>query len=166
MATPLRVIPVATTMCVMVSLIACAAPDTGPAPTAPSLVERSASRIGGLVVLQTATGLPAWIVEPSALPPGTVGKNSCTFSLGPNVPQWDFHADAGCWEHAGPDGWTRQQFERIHIPSSPACGGGPGDVAAVRICKAGGLGQPSPCPLGPVTGPSGCAPCVSDTTCH
>jgi hypothetical protein len=60
---------------------------------------------------------------------------ACPF--GEVVPQWDFHADAGCWEHSGPDGWTRQQYQ-----------------------------QPSSCLIDASTGQNGCARCVAITVCH
>jgi hypothetical protein len=82
------------------------------------------------------------------------------------VPQWDFHTDAGCWESEGEEGWIRQHFEKIHIPAFPSCGGGPGDATAIRMCRAGGQGQPSLCFIDPVTGPSGCARCLVSPTCH
>jgi hypothetical protein len=133
--------------------------ETPPADGSVMLAEAASSASG-------PAGLPAWILHPAELPEGRVGKNNCTFAFGSNVPQWDFHPDAGCWEHAGPDGWTRQQFRRLHIPNLAACGGGPGDAEAVRVCRVGGAGQPSPCALDPHTGPNGCARCVINPTCH
>ena len=115
---------------------------------------------------QSAGGLPDWVVNPSTLPPGEVGKNSCTFAFGQNVPQWDFHPDAGCWERPGPDGWTRQQQHLIHVPQLAACGGGAGDVSPIRVCRAGGAGQPAPCGEIPTTGPTGCTICVREVACH
>jgi hypothetical protein len=81
-----------------------------------------------------------------------------------DTPKWDFHPDAGCWEHTGPDGWTRQQFQKLHVPKFHECNGGPGDATAIRVCRAGGAGQDSPC--GEKTGPKGCARCVVNPTCH
>ena len=75
-------------------------------------------------IMQVAGSIPSWILNPATLPPGRMGKNNCTFAFGQVVPQWDFHPDAGCWEHSGPDGWTRQQFQKIHIPNLASCGAG------------------------------------------
>jgi hypothetical protein len=136
---------------ILFGLAGCATPDRPSGRTTQPLVE-SGAPVEGSVLAQLASELPAWIVEPSTLPVGRTGKNDCTFPFGQDVPQWDFHPDAGCWEHAGPDGWTRQQFERIHIPSLPSCGGGPGDGNGIRVCRVGGEGQPSPCFLSPSTG--------------
>jgi hypothetical protein len=152
------------TGCVMLLLMACRAGDTPAAPTEQDFFERPPA--DNTPAAQPATGLPRWILKPSVLPVGKVGKNNCTFPLGHIVPQWNLHPDAGCWEHAGPDGWTRQQFASIHIPSFPSCGGGPGDATAIRVCRAGGAGQPSPCSIDPRTGPNGCARCVINPTCH
>ena len=160
MATLLKGIPSAGAACVIMVLAGCGGEDT---PTDPLV----SGMLGGLVGTQSVSGLPGWIVNPSTLPPGRVGKNNCTFGFGDNVPIWDFHPDAGCWEHAGPDGWTRQQTQRIHFASFPsACGGGPGDATGIRVCRAGGVGQPSPCSLDTTIGPSGCARCVINPTCH
>lgn len=119
-----------------------------------------------LLTDQLSGDLASWIRYPSTLPSGKAGTNNCTFAFGQNVPQWDFHPDAGCWEHAGPDGWTRQHFERIHVPSFPACAGGSGDAHAIRVCRAGGPGQASPCLIDSITGPTGCARCMVNPTCH
>ena len=137
------------------------------APTSPSPPDAAAVgiRVASLQDLSSAS-LPTWITEPATLPEGRVAKNNCTFPFGQIVPQWDLHSDAGCWEHAGPDGWTRQQFQKIHIPSFPSCGGGPGDATAIRVCRAGGAGQPSPCLIDQITGPTGCSRCVVNPTCH
>jgi len=130
---------------------------------APLLLQDSA------VTDAAASGLPEWIANPSTLPPGRVGKNNCTFAFGPVVPQWDFHPDAGCWETDGEDGWTRQQFQSIHIPHYNHCpgphGGGPGDATAIRVCHPGGQGQTQPWCDG-TTGPTGCIQCVANPTCH
>lgn len=151
---------------ILVLVAACAgAPDTPSSPTPQPLGEGTVltESVGAD---QSATPLPSWILEPSTLPSGRVGKNNCTFPFGQTVPQWDFHPDAGCWEHTGPDGWTRQQQQSIHIPQFPACGGGPGDATAIRVCRLGGADQPSPCLIDPLTGPAGCARCVINPTCH
>jgi hypothetical protein len=148
------------TGCVTLLLVACSAGDTPEAP----IFERPTA--DNSPAAQSATGLPLWILEPSVLPDGKVAKNDCTFPFGQIVPQWNLHPDAGCREHAGPDGWTRQQFASIHIPSFPSCGDGPGDATAIRVCRSGGAGQPSPCSIDPLTGPNGCAHCVINPTCH
>ena len=109
---------------------------------------------------------PAWVMDPAEFPPGRIGSNNCTFAFGQIVPQWNFHPDAGCWERPGPEGWTRQQQHRIHVPNFAACGGGPGDVSPIRVCRQGGAGQPSPCLVNPTTGPNGCAVCVKAFVCH
>jgi hypothetical protein len=111
--------------------------------------------------------LADWIVNPATLPEGRIGKNNCTTFPFPSEYQWNLHPDGGCWEHSGPDGWTRVQFQRVHIPSGFAsCGGGSGDATAIQVCRAGSRGQPSPCLIDPVTGPRGCARCVVNPTCH
>jgi hypothetical protein len=111
------------------------------------------------------SSLPLWITEPATLPDGRVGRNNCTFSF-PAGYQWNAHPEGACWEHVVADGWTRQQFQKIHIPNFPSCGGGPGDATAIRVCRAGGAGQPSPCLIDRFTGPNGCARCVINPACH
>jgi hypothetical protein len=148
---------------VLALLAGCATPGTPSSSTQQTRVG-GGPLVGGSVLAQSASGLPAWIVEPPTLPSGRVGQNNCTFAFGLVVPQWDFHPDAGCWEHAGPDGWTRQQFQKIHVPSHPACGGGPGDATAIRVCQAPGLANP--CSPDQTTGSNGCAQCVVNTECH
>jgi hypothetical protein len=157
----------------MILLVACSTGDTQAGPTAQALQQQPNTTADGNTRIITTTGMtPAagvladWIVNPATLPEGRVGKNNCTFPFGQDVPQWDLHPEASCWEHAGPDGWTRQQFQKIHIPQFPSCGGGPGDATAIRVCRLGGQGQPAPCFLNPVTGPNGCARCVVNPTCH
>ena len=151
------------TVLLLMLLAACGATDT---PIEPEQ-EPDQNRVAPFGVSAAAKELPAWIVSPATLPPGRVGKNNCTFGFGDNVPLWDFHPDAGCWERNGPDGWIRQQNQNIHFESFPsACGGGPGDATGIRVCRAGGAGQPSPCSLDTTTGPSGCARCVINPVCH
>ena len=118
----------------------------------------------------------SWVFSTFNLPSGLRGLNNCTFAFGQDIPQWDFHPDAGCWEHPGPDGWVRQQQYNIHIPSAAACGGGPGDATNIRICRRDddGLpvfGYPAPCgdrptPEFPTTGPNGCSICYRSLVCH
>jgi hypothetical protein len=114
-------------------------------------------------LMQVKDVIPSWILNPETLPPGT-SKNNCTFAFRQDVPQWDFHADAGCWERSGPDGWTRQQQYKIHVPQHNDCGGGPADVSPIRVCLA--PGPANPCPINALTGPNGCAICVRSLTCH
>src|ERR1041384_700055 len=109
---------------------------------------------------QAADTLPDWIAYPETLPAGVQGTNNCTFAFGQDVPQWDFHPDAGCWERPGPDGWTRQQFYRIHVPRASFCKNKEGDATAIRVCR--NPGEPNPCFINELTGPSGCAICVAD----
>ena len=137
-----------------------------PVAPSPSRTVQVGGAVGSLQATPSPSSLPAWITQPTTLPDGRVGRNNCSFPFGQDVPQWDFHADAGCWEHDGPDGWTRNQQQRIHIPNFRACGGGPGDANVIRVCRAGGPGQPNPCPIDPITGPNGCARCVINPTCH
>lgn len=111
-----------------------------------------------------AMSIPAWALQPENFPPGLKGTNNCTFRFGQNVPQWNFHEDAGCWERNAPDGWTRQQQHRIHVPALVECNGGPADLSPIRICRAPGL--ENPCPINPTTGPNGCALCVRSFNCH
>ena len=136
-------------------------------PVSPSLSStiQINSPLGSLRSESATSSLPVWITEPVVLPDGRVGKNNCTFAL-PLGYAWDAHPDGGCWEHQAPEGWTRQQSQKIHVPSFPSCGGGPGDATFIRVCRAGGRGQPSPCLIDPITGPNGCARCVINPTCH
>lgn len=105
-------------------------------------------------------GIPAWVLNPQALPAGLQGRNNCTFE---EPGRWDAHPEGGCWERPGPDGWTRHQSNAIHFDSLPRCGGGPGDVAQIRVCQSGQEFQDSPCGE---TGERGCALCVRVVTCH
>ncbi len=158
-------------LCSMLLLGACTAMERPVAPT-PLNSSQSSAALGDSTsltmptIMQVAGSIPSWILNPATLPPGRMGKNNCTFAFGQVVPQWDFHPDAGCWEHSGPDGWTRQQFQKIHIPNLASCGGGPGDATAIRVCRLGGQGQPQPCFIDPTTGPNGCARCVVNPECH
>jgi hypothetical protein len=122
----------------------------------------------GVADTPTASALPDWIVNPSTLPSDRVGKNNCKFEFDVKVPKWDFHPDAGCWETDGPGGWTRQQFQKIHVPNFHACDHGPGDANAIRVCRPpGGKEQPPPGCIDRTTSPrSGCARCVVNPTCH
>lgn len=168
----LNIIPRVGPACVMSFLIACSAADapktqtqqaSGMPATTPA---REASGMPATTPTPTASQPPDWIVNPATLPPGRVGKNNCKFEFEVDTPKWDVHPEAGCWEHAGPDGWTRQQFQKIHVPKFPQCGGRPGDATAIRVCRPGGQGQPSPCLIDKTTGPKGCARCVVSSTCH
>jgi hypothetical protein len=114
-----------------------------------------------------APELPSWIALPEVLPPGLESRNNCTFPTG--IPtQWDYHPDGACWERPGPDGWTRQQQHRLHASAVPGCGGGPGDVSPIRVCRSGGAGQrgPSAACETETTGPLGCVICVRSFVCH
>ena len=145
------------------AVAACTIPDTKMGPTP---VRTGAIALELADVMASPTGIAAWILAPPDLPAGWVGKSNCTFLFGPLNARWDFHPEGGCWEHPGPDGWTRQQFQRVHVPSFASCGGGPGDATAIRVCRTGGQGQPSPCPIDALTGPTGCARCVVNPQCH
>jgi hypothetical protein len=152
-------------------VVSCA---TGPsAPTVPTKAEALLmSPSPRVATIAEADGgqieLPRWITDPVTLPGGLQGQNNCTFPLGNSTAQWNFYPDGACWEHAGPDGWTRQQQHHIRVLSTSACGGGPADVSNVRVCRAGGAGQPAPSPscLQPVTGGNGCVICVSAVVCN
>jgi hypothetical protein len=138
-------------------------------PSAPTL--SSGVGAGGAQAQAMTVGpppLPAWIVAPAVIPPGLEGRNNCTFALGPGATGgiWDYHAEGACWERPGPDGWFRQQQNVVHVPQHASCGGGPADVSPIRICRAGGQGQPTPCDVNPTTGPLGCAICVRSVVCH
>ena len=153
-------------------LAACSAGDIPATPTPlggpsqSSSISIGDSRVASVTGAQQVVGdLPSWILNPVALPPGRVGKNNCTFQF-PAGYQWNAHPEGGCWEHPGPDGWFRQQFQKIHIPNFASCGGGPGDATAIRVCRLGGQGQPQPCFIDPTTGPNGCARCVVNPECH
>lgn len=114
------------------------------------------------------SGMPQWITEPNEVPEGLRGTNNCTFPFGQSTAQWDFHSEGACWERPGTDGWTRHQQYLVHVPAIGECGGGAADVSPIRVCREGGAGQVSPCPLGPrpITGPNGCAICVAVVACH
>src|SRR5215475_10466913 len=153
MAKLLKIIARVGPACVMLFLVACRTGD----PATTQTREASAQPA-------TTGQLPDWIINPPTLPPGRVGKNNCTFKFRYDIPKWDFHPDAGCWERPGPGGWTRQQFQKLHTPVFPECNNGPGDAGGIRVCRPGGEGQDSPC--GGKTGPNGCARCVHNPTCH
>jgi hypothetical protein len=157
----------------------CACGDTSIAPFAPSRTVPPApggvSSAGSLSLTQSPEfGSDAWIYNPAELPPGLIGKNNCTFAF-PMTVVPNFHpqneADplrGSCWErHAGQegghDGLSREQTLALHLPAATACGGRPGDLAGIRVCRPGGRGQETPC--GP-TGPNGCAACDEKMTCH
>src|SRR5262245_27256864 len=108
--------------------------------------------------------IPMWIASPSELPEDLRGRNNCTFAFGQSAAQWDFHPEGACWERPGPDGWTRNQQYRVHVPALAECGGGAGDVSPIRICRA--PGELNPCHINPTTGPRGCALCVLSLACH
>lgn len=166
--TRLETLMVGAVIACALAVTACRNVTTADTPTAPALdpfVVDGPQPAAASVATKPASGLAAWITEPAALPGGRVGKNNCTFPF-PAEYQWDAHPEGGCWERAGPGGWSRQQFQKIHIPNFASCGGGPGDATAIRVCRAGGRGQPSPCLIDPVTGPNGCARCVINPTCH
>ena len=131
--------------------------------SAPSESSSMASDLDGALLAKAVT-IPAWVLNPETLPPGLRGTNNCTFRFGANTTQWNFHEDGGCWERPGPDGWTRQQAHRIHVPELAECNGGPGDVSPIRVCQAPGL--ENPCPINPTTGPNSCAQCVRSFNCH
>ena len=139
-------------------LVACARSEAPATPVGPYAPVSTTQGLAGPPVV------PAWVTDPEALPPGLRGRNNCTFAFGQTIPQWDFHPDAGCWERPGPDGWTRQQQFKLHVPQLAACGGGAGDVSPVRVCRE--PDQTNPCPINPRTGPTGCALCVRNVTCH
>jgi hypothetical protein len=129
-------------------------------------VEPSAARLTTPTV--AAPSLPDWIANPADIPPGLQGQNNCTFPFGPGATGgiWNYHTDGACWERPGPDEWIRQQQNVVHVPEHAACGGGAADVSPIRICRAGGAGQPTPCDVNPTTGPLGCAICVRSVVCH
>jgi len=159
-------------VCIVVLLAACNAADPPAGPTPLGLSQSSGTANDNMRAMplagtmQVNGTIPSWILNPETLPLGRRGKNNCTFAFEQVVPQWDFHPDAGCWEQPGPDGWTRNQQYKIHIPNFPPCGGGPGDANVIRVCRLGGPGQPQPCFIDPSTGPNGCARCVVNPECH
>src|SRR5262245_11501541 len=170
MAELLKIIPTVGPAFVMLFLVACRTADSPTTLAREAIAQPAATparEAGGppaTTQTQKTGELPAWIVKPPTLPPGRVGKNNCTFEFGADKPKWDFPHEAGCWERSGPDVCTRQQFQKIHHPKFPRCDGAPGDGTAIRVCRAGGAGQASPC--GGKTGPKGCARCVGNPTCH
>src|SRR5262249_13708869 len=158
MAKLLKIIPRVGAACVMLLLVACRAADS------PATQTRTATGQPSTTSTPTASQLPDWIVNPATLPPGKVGKNNCKFEFGHEGADWKVHHDAGCWEHEGQGGWTRQQFQKIHVPKLPQCNDHAADLTGIRVCRAGGKDQDSPC--GGKTGPTGCAGCVANPTCH
>ena len=145
---------VCASMVLVVSLGACSSPT--------SPLEGITASEGSRSFKTAGSGIPDWVLHPQALPAGLQGQNNCTYA---HEGQWDAHPEGGCWERPGPDGWTRQQTNKNHVDSLPICGGGPGDTALLRVCRAGGEDQISPCD-GNTTGPRGCALCVRVVTCH
>jgi hypothetical protein len=146
-----RAVRVFSSMALVISLAACSSP------TSPLEGVTGGEGSGSF---QGKEGLPAWVVHPEALPVGLQGQSNCTFDA---EGQWDAHPDGGCWEKPGPDGWIRQQSNRNHSESLPVCGGGPGDVELIRVCRADSAFEISPCGE---TGPRGCGLCVRVVTCH
>jgi hypothetical protein len=134
MANLLKIIPRVGLAFVLLFLIACRATDS-PATQTLTATAQPASTPAQPASTQTPTAnqLPDWIVNPKTLPPGRVGKNNCKLPFGVDVPDWKFHQDAGCWERPGPDGWTRQQFQKLHVPKFRECNDRPGDATAIRV---------------------------------
>jgi hypothetical protein len=166
MAKLLKIIPRIGPACVMLFLVACRTGDSQTTQTQEARAHPATTqtREASAQHATTQTQLPDWIVNPPTLPPGRVGKNNCKFEFGHEGADWTVHPDAGCWEHEGPGGWTRQQFQKIHVPKLPQCNDRQADLTGIRVCRAGGKDQDSPC--GGKTGPTGCAGCVANPTCH
>ena len=143
-------------------LSGCSAPVS---PSPPGSVAAAPAAVG---VSISSPNLPPWIAEPAVLPVGLQGRNNCTFPFGNPTVQWDLHPDGACWEHPTQGGWTRNQQHRVHASSVPLCGGGPGDVYPIRMCRDGGAGQPGPSAAceNQTTGPNGCVICVRSVVCH
>jgi hypothetical protein len=150
--------------------LCCACGVAGVAPLVPSDT-RGLATAGSSTQAAASSKSPKWIFSPAELPPGRIGKNNCTFAFAlggdPNFhPQNEADPLRGsCWERAaGHGGFFRQQFQAVHVAAAPACGGGPGDLKGIRVCRHGGAGQQTPCGK---TGPNGCALCTPDPiTCH
>ena len=144
-------------------LAACSGPTV---PGRPSAVESNGTQLR--TEMLAAHSLPDWIANPTEIPEGLKGQNNCTFPFGPGATGgiWNYHTDGACWERSGLDGWIRQQQNVVHVPQHAACEGGAADVSPIRICRAGGAGQPTPCDVNPTTGPLGCAICVRSVVCH
>jgi hypothetical protein len=116
-------------------------------------------------------GSPAWILNPVDFPQGRMGTTNCTFKFGCGGADFNAHPDAGCWEkEPTADGWVRQQIFDVHCAQIANCGAAGGDAYAIRVCRAGGGGQASPClntdGTAKLTGPNGCAVCVANPVCH
>lgn len=149
--------PVLVSMAVVLLGISCSQTNPSPLPV-PPLSGEAASVL---------SSVPAWVTDPPEVPEGLRGQNNCTFPFGNPTLQWDFHPDGSCWERPGPDGWTRQHQYQVHGTAVNLCGGGPGDLNLIRVCREGGAGQPAPFCLGTTTtGPNGCALCVPTAVCH
>ncbi len=103
-----------------------------------------------------ASGLPDWILQPEVLPSGLEGFDNCTFALNGVL-----EPDGTCWERSGPQGIKREQFSGLRVLSLQACGGGPGHVAGIRICRLDFPGQLTLCGR---AGPRGCAGCPGTVT--
>ena len=134
-------------------------------PVAPSRVDNIGDAAITALDAPGLASVPPWVVDPLELPSGLQGRNNCLFTFPEHFEQWNVHPEGACWERPVPDGWTRQQLHQVHMDVVPACGGRPGDVSSIRICRPGGANQPSPCPT--PTGPAGCALCVpAVVSCH
>jgi len=126
---------------------------------APAEVDAVASE--GQALLSSDGRDLAWILDPVDMPPGHIGTSNCVYAFGGRGCNLGAHPDSGCWERdTGHDGWIRQQIYKVHCDGLNACGGGPGDAYAIRICR--GPGESSPCGQ---TGPNGCAVCQASPVC-
>lgn len=112
--------------------------------------------------------ISAWIFHPGDMPGFRPGFNNCTIPFAPNS---FLNPDGICWQRAaGHDGYYRQQIQGLHVLRLPACGGGPGDIDGIRVCRVpddGGplSGQFTPCGT---TGDLGCKLCQTtvEVTCN
>jgi hypothetical protein len=127
-----------------------------------------------------------WIRHPQFLDESQHGTTNCSPHVASDPTKFNFGMNTGCGVEAqhefsacferqtGYDGWIRQHSHALHCDSTPACGGGPGDLYVVRLCRAGegppGTWQGQESPGCGTTGPFGCVPCFypmgSPAICH
>jgi hypothetical protein len=107
------------------------------------------------------------VYHPAALDPGFLQADSnrdlVTFPFPAAVSVY-VHPTAACQEKAsGVSGIHRQQGRDLHVSSLKGCGGGPGDIAEIRLCKLGWANTTTP--YGPA-GPNACVGLKVVPTCH
>jgi hypothetical protein len=133
-------------LCAMLLLVACTAMERPVAPT--PLTSQSSAALGDSTrstmptIMQVAGSIPSWNPQSRDAAAWPKGPKQLYVQFGQDIPQWDFHPDAGCWEHAGPDGWTRQVQYKLHVPHHSDCGGWTGRRFAIRCVSGPGHCKP------------------------